>query len=75
MRSWNIPLSIVATCSLISLIIIVLKYDPFVVGWQIKVLFFASLTLFLSGIGALIFGRLMLKIRKHKDKKSVDDFS
>ena len=50
--------------SLASFVIIILKFDPFVVGWFMKSLFFASLILFASGLGILTFKGLRIIKKK-----------
>ena len=64
MKSLNVATLALTAISLISLILITFRFDPFAVGWSVKALFFASLFLFLAGSGALIFTVLMVKIRK-----------
>ncbi|GEM_PF-3319226 len=75
MKSWNISLSIIVVCSFASLIIVIVKYNPFAVGWHIKALFFISLTLFLLGSGGLILKNLVLRIKRNKQKEAINDFS
>lgn len=71
----NVAIFVLIISSLASLIMIILRFDPFVVGRGIKVLFFVSLILFLSGTTILIFRNLMVNIKKRKEEKSIEDFS
>jgi len=61
MKLPNPAIFVLTAASLASLLIIVFKYDPFVVGWFVKALFFLSLALFLSGIGAAVYRKLLPK--------------
>lgn len=71
----DLAIFVLVVSSLASLILIIFRYDPFVIGWPIKGLFFGSLGLFLFGLVSLIFKNLVVNIKRHKEDKSIEGFS